>query len=54
MWSEWRLCDGLCYGIFHQHCQLYPESNLRMALILSLGLLTACGLGFVLMQSLSQ
>ena len=39
-------------GILKLHRQLYSESFLRGAVILSLGLSVASGLGFTLMQSL--
>jgi hypothetical protein len=40
-------------GTFELHRQLYPESMLRGAVILSLGLSLTFGLGFTFMQSLT-
>jgi hypothetical protein len=41
-------------GTFKLHRQLYPESTRRMAVILSLGLSVAFGLGFTFIQSLQH
>jgi hypothetical protein len=42
------------FGAFDSHCQLYPKSTLRGALIFVLGLTVVFGLGFALTQSLQH
>ena len=39
---------------FKLHRQLYPDSTLRVAVVLSLGLSVALGLGFTFIQSLQH
>ena len=41
-------------GTFKLHRQLYPDSTLRVAVVLSLGLSVAFGLGFTFIQSLQH